>query len=432
MINRLLPILILMLIRINLPAQVQMPIDTIEGYFKSVKAICDKDNGRLWGKPVYSSILLIDRKTRDIVANEPDNENLLTKKGKVYIGKFPETSIISNSTTHYGGKFWTMVAYPIPQKVDETNLLFTHELFHQLQNKIGLQSFGYDNSHMDDFRARIYIKLEWLALLSAVNSKDINTKAITDALLFRSYRRSLFPGADSMENKFEMHEGLAEYTAYTLCCDPVTLEKKLNTKKEFYWSNDSYVRSFGYYSGLLYGYLLDKYGFNWRTNLKSNDDLGRKMQNLLNIVLPQNMTEEVEKSRDLYGYDSIYTSEYAAKQTKDKIHSAYRIKFTQSPIVKITLKNPRVGFDPNTLQPLDSLGTVYPSIELVDDWGILKVREGGCLLSKNWNEASIPAAELKTTQDSVIGKGWTLKMNKGWRTIKNEDHYKIVKEVPFN
>ena len=116
-------------------AQNNLPLDTIEDCFKLIKNICDKDNGKLWGKSLWSPTLVIDRESRMIVANEPDNQNLLTKKGNIFVGKFPETSIIANSTTEFGGKHWTMVAYPLPTDTFELTTLFIHEMFHCLQKK---------------------------------------------------------------------------------------------------------------------------------------------------------------------------------------------------------------------------------------------------------------------------------------------------------
>ena len=417
---------VLMLVQFNLLSQANLPTDSIYKVFSRVKQICNRDNGKLWGKKIYSSILLIDRSSRKIVANEPDKEGLLTPKDEVFTGQFPETSIIANSTTQFGGKFWTMVAYPLPANDYETNKLFVHELFHQLQNKIGLNGNGYDNSHMDNFEARIYLKMEWLALLSALNSKGKNAKAISDALLFRTYRRSLFPGADSMENKFEIGEGLAEYTGYKLCTDSKKVVSELNKKRESYWSVK--VRAFGYYSGTLYGFLLDKYAPEWKKNLKYNDDLGLRLKNALHIKFPGNIEDLVNKSRVNYGFDTIYTSELDLKKKKEEIIFSYKKAFTSGSVVKFDLISPHFGFNPNSLQPLDTLGTVFPTIEMVDNWGILKVTEGGCLVSKDWKLATIPAIDIKISENSVTGNGWTLKINDGWEIIKEQENYTVKKK----
>ena len=412
----------------NIFAQSNLPLDTINGYFVRVKQICDNDKGKLWGKPVYGPILVIDSKTRKLVANEPDNENLLKKEGNVYIGTFPENLIISNSTTQFGGKLWTMVSFPFNRNDKDIDLLFTHELFHRLEEVMELKSYLYDNSHMNNFESRIYLKLEWLALLTAVNSQNNNINALSDALIFRAYRRSLYSGVDTMENEFEVYEGLAEYTAYSLCFNSKEIVPAIIKRKNLSWNSESYVRSFGYYSGLLYGYLLDKYNVDWRKTLKYNDDLGGKLKEALLISLPVNLDNSIKQRRNIYGYDTISTFELSRKQEKDKIISDYRLKFTSNTVFKINLLKPHFGFNPNNLQPLDSLGTIFPFIELVDDWGKLIVTEGGCLVSKDWKLATISSTDFKISNiENITGKGWSIKLNDDWKVIKKDEIYLIMK-----
>jgi hypothetical protein len=429
MINKLIIVFLGILFQLNILAQTNMPTDTINRYFVRVKQICDKDNGNLWGKPVYGPILVIDSKTRKLIANEPDNENLLKKDGIVYVGTFPENLIISNSTTQFGGKLWTMVSFPFNRSDKDIDLLFTHELFHRLEKVMELKDYFYDNSHMNNFESRIYLKLEWLALLTAVNSQNNNINALSDALLFRTFRRSLYAGADSMENKFEIAEGLAEYTAYSLCFNSDEIVTAITHRKNKVWNSESYVRSFGYYSGLLYGYLLDKYKVDWRKTLKYNDDLGGKLKEALQINLPVNLDNIIKQKRNIYGYDTISTFELSRKQKKDKIVTDYRLRFTANTIFNINLIKPHYGFDPNNLQPLDSLGTIFPFIELVDDWGKLIVTEGGCLVSKDWTVATISSFDFKISNtNEITGKGWSIKLNDDWKVIKNDKKYLIVKK----
>ena len=54
--------------------------DKALNYFRSIKEICDRDNGALWGQNLYGPVMFVDRTSRGIVANMPDKEGLL--KGK--------------------------------------------------------------------------------------------------------------------------------------------------------------------------------------------------------------------------------------------------------------------------------------------------------------------------------------------------------------
>src|SRR5438046_7411128 len=91
------------------------------------------------------------------------------------------------------------------------------ELWHRVQNEIGFPSSGAANNHLDSRDGRVWLQLEWRALAAALTSRGKQRRrAITDALLFRAYRRTIFPQAASQEREMEMHEGLAEYTGVTL------------------------------------------------------------------------------------------------------------------------------------------------------------------------------------------------------------------------
>lgn len=117
---------------------ISIPLDLVESSFNEVKKICDIENGDLWGKNLYSPMLIIDPETLDVVANESDNEGKLVKHGNVYIGKFPKNSIVANSTTHFGGKDWSMATWPLPDAEIERNTLICHEMFHYQQDLLNM------------------------------------------------------------------------------------------------------------------------------------------------------------------------------------------------------------------------------------------------------------------------------------------------------
>ena len=429
MINRILIFLIFISLQTLTFAQNNLPLDTIEDSFKLIKTICDKDNGKLWGKSLWSATLVIDRDSRMIIANEPDNQYLLTKKGNIFVGKFPESSIIANSTTEFGGKHWTMVAYPLPTDTFELTSLFIHEMFHRLQKEIGLSFCSYDNSHMDKMQARLYLKLELLALLKAINSKDKEQKqSITDAILFRQYRRSLFPGCDSNENSFEIGEGLANYTALKLCCNSnKEIISKHNSSKDFYLNQNSFVRVFGYHTGSLYAFLLDESGIEWRKKLDCNSDLALLLKNANNIEMPKKLKISVEKNRELYGYKEIYDYELNLKIEKDKKISEIKNKFTKLSVLKMKLQNSHFGFDPTSQQPIDSIGTYFPFVEITDDWGVLKVDKNGCIM-KFGDYALVPSDSLDIKENEISGDGWILKLNEKWKIEKIDKNYLITKK----
>lgn len=80
-------------------------------YFSQVQTICDRDNGKLWGKNLYGPIMFVDRATRKIVANVPDNQGLLKFKDGIYTGSYPRELIIDNTPVNYGGTFFALAPF---------------------------------------------------------------------------------------------------------------------------------------------------------------------------------------------------------------------------------------------------------------------------------------------------------------------------------
>jgi hypothetical protein len=278
-------------------------------------------------------------------------------------------------------------------------------------------------------QARIYLKLEWSALEDAIKqSGEKRVASIEDALVFRNYRREMFPACDTMENKFELHEGLPEYTAYKLCAsNDVDFKNRLLSKSEKYWQQESLVRSFGYYSGFLYAYLLDQAHANWQYQLKNNDDLGQLVQIAYNIEMPIEISTTVELIKHNYSFSEISDFEQELKLKKDSILAKYSQIFLNDTVLILNLTKPNVGFNPNTLQPFDTLGTIYPFIIITDNWGRLEVNNGGCLLSKDWKKATIPVVNINGDDNIIKCNNWTLKLEDGWDLIKTGKTYFLIR-----
>lgn len=415
---------------INIKGQTSIPIEKAEIYYNEVKTLCDKDGGKLWGKSIYAPTLFIDPQTLDVVSNESDNENLLAKHGNLYTGKFPADKIIANSITQFGGKNFTMVMYPLPEDDYTRNSLIVHEMFHYHQKELGLDSLNYNNSHADDIQARIYLKLEWNALEKALEEKNPKTAKdhIKNALIFRNLRRSLFENSATNENKFELQEGLAEYTGHKLCAksESELTDKVLQLKKRTE-SNTSFTRSFAYFSGTIYACLLDRTKTDWRKNLKPNDDLGILLQNAYKISLPKDLNSNGLKIRENYDYTAINDFEVKQKEEKDKVLAHYEDIFTKKIVLTINLTNPNIGFNPNNVESLGSLGTVYPNIRIVDIWGELIVNKGGGLLT-DWKKITIPANNIQIENNLIKTDDWTLKLNNGFTVINENNNYIVQKE----
>lgn len=93
----------------------------------------------------------------------------------------------------------------------------------------------------------------------------------------------------------------------------------------------------------------------------------------------------------------------------------------------MNLENMNIGFDPGTIVPLDTFGTVYPYLRLTDYWGILEVDSCGALISPRWDKVTISSPE--SVSDTLShGRGWRLKINAGWKLDKTGSGYKMSKK----
>lgn len=409
----------------------EYPIDLEKAlqYFREAKELSDKDNGKLWGMKLYGPMLFVDPITRFVVTNETDTLGLLEQKGNVFIGYLKPEDGIANTSTEWAGKRWMMVMWPSlsGNYLERTNLMM-HELYHCIQDKIGLFIQWDKNGHLDEMKARIFIKMEWNALETAIYSKGNDRKqAIQDALNFRSYRQKLFPGSKENECKLEMNEGLAEYTGFKLSLlkekDQLNYFKTTTQNRK---EAKSYVRSFAYVSGPLYGYLLDEISDSWRKKLNPGSDFGELLKDCYKIELEANNHKNIEQLAGSYDYDKVLDFETKREEKRLLRIQALTEKLINNSVLKINLKEMGIQFDPRDVQPLKNYGTVYHTIRVTDEWGILDVSEDA-LMSDDWKTITVSTTMLKLNGNLIEGNGWTLTLNEGWRIADHGKDKVLIK-----
>ncbi len=384
-------------------------------YFLQAKHILEKDNGRLWGKPLYGPMLFVDPATRQVVANQGDSEGQLTKSGEIFVGNWPKNLPVANTTVTWLGMKWSVILWPLPQDKFERARLMVHESWHCVQNELGFPSTFPGNNHLDPAVGRIWLQLEWRALAKALGHHGAKRlQAITDALVFRARRRQLFEKAAAQECALEMHEGLAEYTGFKLCglADeqlPKTMARQLDKTPQ---KMETFVGSFAYVSGPAYGILLDETGVDWRKNLKSPNDLGFLLQQAFKITLPMNLQEVAEQRLKRYDGEKLHAQEFKRENKRRQLLADYRARLVDGPVVILPLGQIQISFDPGALRPLDNLGTVSRTLKLSDVWGTLEVTNGA-LLAADWSQVQVPAPAALNPRP-LTGDGWTLTLNAGW------------------
>ena len=400
------------------------PIDatltTAAQYFREANALCRRDDGKLWGVSLCAPVLLVEPQTRAVVANQADRESVLTKNGSVFAGRLPAQVNVANTAVEWAGVKWTMMMLPLPEDKIRRAGLMAHEMWHRAQNNIGFPASGAANDHLDSRDGRLWLQLEWRALAKALSSRgEQRRRAIADALLFRAYRRTIFPNVAAQEREMEMHEGLAEYTGVKLAGSPNLNRHLIDQTLKEAPQKQTFVRSFAYASAPAYGVLLDETKADWRKNLKKDDDLGNLLRALLSIALPQNPKQAAESRAKDYDGEQLLASAAERENNRRKLLAEYRARLVGGAVLIIPLQKMNMQFNPSNLVPLDLLGTVYPDIRIVDVWGVLTVSNGGALMNPTFSKIYVPAP-TDLTRSPIRGDGWALELNAGW-TITNDE-----------
>jgi hypothetical protein len=399
-------------------------------YFKKVEDICNRDGGRLWGRNLYGPLMYVDRTTRKLFANQPDAEGLLKLKDGIYNGSFPKENVVRTSSVTFGGSLFGMAVLPNEEDEYRITSRAIHSLFHCYQSALGIHSSGFNLTNMDEKPARIWLKLEWRALRKAVTSDgEDQLQAIRDALIFRGSNRETYPKFSSLENQFETYEGLATFT-YTLL-ESDSREQYLTRLVDYLdreYNYQSYATSYGNIHGALYATLLYYKGFDFKTINNDTIDLGNLVRRQYNIELPQVCRDIAGSIAMNYNIDEIIQEE-ARRETaiKERLDNQTSI-FTKKPVVYLELESPYFDFEPEDVQSLDTLGTLYNTIRVSDNWGKLTVDKVGCLVSNNYKYIRISAKGYKEEKNHISGEGWQLVLNDGWE-IKNVDQNYIVRKL---
>jgi hypothetical protein len=401
-------------------------------YFKEIEAICDKDDGKLWGQNLYGPIMYVDRGSRKITANQPDNEGLLKSKDGIYTGLYPKELMISNAPVKFGGKQFAMVPLLPEEDTFRLKARTIHSLFHRFQDDEGISSSAFYISNMDEKEARLWIKLEWKALMKAINNEgDERQLAIRDALIFRGSNRELYHKYAGEEDKFETYEGLATFT-YTLLCTNSREEfkKRLFENLDRVYSMQSYARSYGFIHGALYASLLYDNGFDLKIITTNNFDLGNAVKELYKITLPAICRDVAGSLAVNYDIETINKEEESRDtDIRQSIESQLNV-FTKKPVVYLELESPSFDFEPEDVHSLESFGTLYNSMRVYDNWGKLTVDKGGCLLSNNLKFIRITAKGFRADKNHIYGEGWHLFLFDNWELVPVDQNYFVRKLIP--
>ena len=279
--------------------------------FEAINAIIDSDGGSLWSVDLHGPIMFVDAGSRYAVSNMPDaNNEIFTRHGDLYIGIIPECTAISSSNVMLNDMHWAMISWGDIRDDDHkwSMSLMLHKLFHTRQPYIfqGNRNWG-STEYMEALDASISGRLEINALLHALRTTgEERLISIYNALSIRHERYenySEFSASGVVVQ--EILEGTVTYTEVILLFDD--MEDRLQFIERAMYTTER-ITLFGYWSGALYGLLLDELGVNWRDGLAWYADLADMLQNSIDFggAIP---LSEIDLER--YGYSAIRTAEEA-------------------------------------------------------------------------------------------------------------------------
>ena len=383
--------------------------------FAEAKVICERDAGKLWGRSLCGPILIVEPSDRSLIANQADAKGALTPSEGVFIGVLPKSENIASTATEWSGTRWTELAWPLlPPQDDKRHVMLAHELYHRIQPDLPLGvTIGGDNAHLDTLDGRYLLQLEWRSLAKALGAPNAAARrtAVADALLFRSQRYALFPAAAADERALELNEGLAEYTGVRLgLTTPQDRTAYAIGDLKPYIPDATFVRSFAYATGPSYGLLLDRADPVWRGKLAARRGLDQMLAAAMRLP-PANLATLSARAAAYDGDGTLRAAEVKRDATMKTQAAASKAKLVDGPVLVLPLKHSNYQFNPQTLRPLGEIGTIYPTMRLVDAWGVLE-EDGGALMAKDGKTVSVSAAGIDPS--GLKGAGWTLTLKPGW------------------
>ena len=362
-----------------------IPLAAAKRIFEEARVAAADDDGKLWGRSLYGSLLLVDPKTRDLIRND------------LFTDKLPAEIVIANTATLFRGELTTMISWASLQGLtsSQRRRLLMHESWHRIQNDLGFPANSTNNVHLDTVDGRYWLQLELRALAAALRATgDARKAALGDAVAFRAARRAAFSDAEKNERALENNEGLAEYTGWALRGTSAE-ESRLAFARQLdkIDPKTSFVRGFAYHTGPAYGLLLDTIAPGWTRKYKATDDLAAFTGIAAGSPNP-----------DAYGGAELRAAEEKRNREQRERVARFRARLVDGPVLELPMKDANYGFDPNGVTALGDAGNGYQTLEITAPWGHISV-DGGARIASDFNTAFVPAEDRAKLE---LKQGWKL------------------------
>lgn len=409
---------LMLMATLAVPVSAQIDQQRAGLYFDEATAICERDDGRMWGTSLCGPMVIGDPRTRTIATSQPPPA-----------AEQPRTIGFVNAPIEWGGVTWAAYSWdfltPLEDRQSRGEFML-HELFHRVQPGLGLMTQAGENEHLDTVDGRIWLQLEWGALAEALRlAGDDRIDALRDAFAFRATRRASFPTATENERVEEIREGLAQYTATAVTAmskdEAVASALKQLSAAE---AQETFVGSFAYTSGVAYGLLLDEVSLGWRRRVQEDSDLGQMLLAALQITPAVDLAAASAR----YGGAELRSAEQARDERRRALVLELRERFVEGPVLLI----PSGGsgtFDIRGATPIPGSGTVYfASYAMSGEWGNLDASNG--VLVTEEGQRVVPGP-VSIDGSTLTGHGWKVSVADGWvaRRGPRDIDYQIVREA---
>lgn len=402
--------------------------DEIKGaefFFKEFNKRCSKENGELWGVSYCSSLILIDRENRFIFSQEPININSKQNhKGIVYYYSAPNDMLLSCGVTKIDNKNYAAVDI----NEQDINLIIEtafHEITHKFQYDIDYDCI-YNNSHIETKFGQLYIRLESMALINALSNKgDLRREYIKDALYFREKRQNMFKGAKENETKFELSEGLAEFSGIFLTYGDTAINVFLSRFNKNISEDRIGVRIFGYNTGAAYSFLNED-SLHWNYNVYKIGDITQITRKIYNIGDKELSSIDEALLFKKYNYDALLQKEDSIEKAINNRNLSLLDKLEKGRTLKIKIDDKAIfGMNSNTQTIISEGITYYQDLEFTSFCGRI-YSHIGCFLKSDYFYFILPDdLTLKEINEGYCNEKLCFKLNANFEMIKQGNNYVI-------
>lgn len=380
---------------------------------------CRSPSAVAWSRDLCGPVLLIDRGTRQSFANQPDPDGKFTRARDIHYGPAPESAPYANTSFEWKARQWAVIMLPLPGQRWSTLALLAHESMHRLQSEQHWDGRDVANAHLNTESGRLWWRLELRALEYALTtSGPVQRRHIRAAVAFRHERQRLHAGSAAAEDALEFFEGTAEYIGQRVASGAVPLGRLATVDAmRGVERAPSLVRSAAYATGPALGLLLDDVAPGWHAGVRTSRSMAARLAEAVGAARLSLTPDSVVQLGTMYGYAEIAYEERERAREQRATHDRLMTLLVNGPTLTFRQPSASRSFDPNTLIPLDSLGTVYPTGTFEAEWGRLVVTGGGALLSEDGGMIRVSAAGAPLADGSrgaLTGTGWTLELGSGW------------------